>query len=126
MSIVAPTSREPVNATPRGRMTPARRRAVSERQGGLCAVQGCGKAIVEIDHVRALELGAADTLDNLQGLCKPHHLLKTLTDLKAIAKARRLRKRADGTRRERKPIAAHVSPWPPAGSRKLQSRGFPK
>ncbi len=95
MSRVAPFLAEPVQATPRGSMSPARRRAVSERQGGLCAVSGCCSAIVEIDHVRPLELGAPDTLANIQGLCKRHHLAKTaMVDLPAICKARALRKKA--------------------------------
>lgn len=107
-------------------MTPARRQRIVARQDCLCAMCGRGIGIVdtkfEVDHVIPLELGGSDDDTNLAAICRPCHLLKTLTDLKAIAKARRLRKRADGTRRERQPIPTHVNPWPKG--RKLQSRGF--
>lgn len=124
MSRVAVPTLEPVNATPRARMTPARRRAVIERQGPLCAVSGCCRPIEEIDHVVPLELGGLDTLDNLAGLCKPCHLFKTRRDLATIGKVRRLLRRLDGTRRKRKPIPSPVKPW--AKGQKLRSRGFPK
>lgn len=90
MSRVAAPTREAVGATPRARMTPARRRAVLERQGPLCAIQGCCRPWTEVDHRCALALGGPDTLDNLEGLCDLHHLEKTARDLTAIAKAKRL------------------------------------
>ncbi len=87
--MIAPTPHDPVGATPRRSMTPARRRAVLERQGPLCLIQGCCRPWTEVDHRCALALGGPDTLDNLEGLCDLHHLHKTAADLTAIAKAKR-------------------------------------
>jgi len=94
-------SREAVEATPRKAMTPARRRRVRERQGDLCACDGCVELWVDVDHVVPLELGGADDDENLEGLCKAHHKEKTKADAKRIAKARRLRKREAGEKRRR-------------------------
>jgi 5-methylcytosine-specific restriction enzyme A len=41
----------------------------------------------DLDHIVPLELGGSDTDDNLQGLCRAHHLDKT--KLEAIQRARR-------------------------------------
>ena len=98
-------NREPVEATPRRAMTPKRRQTVLAKFGGCCAYPGCELTEgLEIDHTIPLEIGGRDDLDNLQPLCRSCHARKTAQDIKIIAKARRLRKREDGTRRERKPI----------------------
>lgn len=92
MSAVAPASGEMVEATPRRAMTPARKRRISERQHGICAYPQCEARIDEYDHIVCLELGGKDSDANTEGLCVPHHRLKTNRDLKLIAKARRIRK----------------------------------
>jgi hypothetical protein len=123
MSRIASHEFEPVEATPRRSATKSRRDAVIARDGPLCAGKGCSELGRELDHRVPLELGGADELANWQLLCRAHHAGKTLCDLVAIAKARRLRKRADGTRRPRKRIASPAHPWPPK-SPKIKSRGF--
>lgn len=105
-------TREEVSATPRGSMSPARRRRILTRDGNICAHRGCEVAEgLEVDHIVCLELGGRDTDDNCEGLCGPHHKKKTARDAKLIAKARRLRKARLGQN----------SPKP-----KMQSRGFDK
>jgi len=107
-------AREPLEATKRNTMTPARRRAVLMRAGICCEYPGCVMAqALEIDHIIPLELGGADDDTNLQALCHTHHKLKTKQDIKRIAKARRLRKKenpSDQTPRKRQ----------------IQSKGFDK
>lgn len=59
-----------------------------ERQGGVCCVPGCGASedlIAEHSTPNALHPGKPDQL-----MCKPCHKIKTLRDVKAIAKTKRL------------------------------------
>lgn len=99
-------------------MTPARRARVLADNGNVCAHEGCEITDrLEIDHIVALELGGADDFPNLVPLCRDHHKEKTRHDVWMIAKARRIRAREDGTRRERKAI---LSP----GFSKALTRGF--
>lgn len=42
-----------------------------------CLEEGVTTPTDEIDHVVPLALGGTDTDDNVQGLCTPHHLLKS-------------------------------------------------
>ena len=73
-----------------------------------------------------LALGGPDTHENCKGICRGHHLLKTLLDVKAIAKIKRLIAREDGTRRPRKPIPSPG--FKPAGGKGFRwgKRKFPK
>lgn len=34
----------------------------------------------ELDHITSIERGGPDTIDNMQGLCKPCHVIKTNTE----------------------------------------------
>jgi 5-methylcytosine-specific restriction endonuclease McrA len=77
---------------------------VRERQRGLCA--RCDNRIAEWDHIIPLDLGGANAEANLMGLCTRHHKLKTARDMKAIAKARRIRKREAGETKAKRPIAS--------------------
>ena len=107
-------AREPLEATKRATMTPARRRAVLMRAGICCEHPGCVMAQnLEIDHIIPLELGGADHDANLQALCYTHHKLKTKQDIKRIAKARRLRKKEN-------------PPDQTPRKRQIQSKGFDK
>jgi 5-methylcytosine-specific restriction endonuclease McrA len=110
MSIVAPLHREPVEATERKSMTPARKRRISQRQDGICGYPECTAPIEEYDHIVCLAIGGRDTDDNCEGLCADHHKRKTALDLKLIAKARRRRLKDRGE-------------FPPA-KQKLRGRGF--
>ena len=94
-------------------------RQAYEQQDRCCAA--CGRRLVlgEIgrDHILPLELGGETALSNLQLLCAvPCHAIKTAQDIKRIAKARRLRRKA-GT----DPSTPPVKP-----KRRIASRGFGK
>lgn len=105
------SAREPVSATPRKAMTPARRARIIAKSDGHCAYPECDEtAGLEIDHTIPLELGGKDEDDNLAALCGPHHKQKTALDLKLIAKARRRRAKDRGEF--------------PASKSKIRSRGF--
>ena len=124
MSQVMPQAhREPVEIAVRRGLSAKARQAILDRQGPSCAVQGCARPWIEADHVLPLALGGADILENLEGLCKACHVIKTRADVKAIAKANRIIARRNGTRRRRKPIAQPASPWP-KGKTRWGKRGF--
>lgn len=97
-------AREPVEATPRRTMTPARRRRILAKTNGVCARLDCSAPAVEVDHIVCLELGGPDTDENCEGLCEPHHAAKTARDIKMIARARRLRKDLAGLQKSKRPI----------------------
>lgn len=100
--------REPVPATPRKAMTPARRRAALEAYGNRC--DDCGASLttkVEIDHRIQLWMGGPEARENLRPLCIPCHKIKTAADATARAKVKRI----------------HGWAEPKAPSR-LRSRGF--
>ena len=125
--VTALPEREPVDATHRKAMTKTRRERVIARFDGKCASPGCSRTeSLEIDHTIPLELGGADEDHNLKPLCGYHHKLKTKIDAAMIAKARRNRKREAGEKRNTKAIPQRVNAWAPKGSRKLQSRPFPR
>jgi hypothetical protein len=116
-------SREPVRPTLRRPVGTARKRRCHTRENGKCWM--CGKPVemtgptVRYDHKLPLELGGADDDANLYPLhAEPCDRIKTAADRVRIDKARRIRKREDGTRRERRNIPQHVNG--------LQGRGFDK
>lgn len=105
-------------------MTPARRARIVARDGEVCARLDCGCTVgLQVDHVIALELTGADEDHNLQLLCIPHHKAKTRFDQKMIARARRLRKKANPE--TRKPARMRSRPWPKNGPKqRIPSRPF--
>lgn len=50
------------------------------RRDKACTWDGCDQPSVEVDHVVPVAVGGGWDLDNLQGLCAPHHHQKTLQD----------------------------------------------
>jgi hypothetical protein len=56
-------------------VTPALARALTVRDGGACAVPGCGRpqSWCDAHHLRAWSAGGATALDNLVLLCRSHH-----------------------------------------------------
>ena len=86
---------------PRKRFTPAQYESVLRRQNYLCAC-GCGEPVVigehQFDHEVPLWLGGADTLENLRGLIKKHHLKKTRGEATVRAKNDRIRAKHFGPR----------------------------
>jgi 5-methylcytosine-specific restriction endonuclease McrA len=123
MSMIEPVDHEPVEPTPRRRLTRAERSLLLERQNDCCAGP-CGKSLVwsviddrpvygpMIDeHVIPLDLGGSNDLTNRELLCVPCAKQKTRADRTAIAKAARIRRREAGEE-------------PP--KRQIRSRGFPR
>lgn len=95
------------------RMTPARRKRILERFGGCCARLGCEETTgLELDHRIAIALGGKDEDENLEPLCRAHHLTKTKLDVKLISKAKRIVKKAAPDYEKKGP--------------RLQSKGFSK
>lgn len=102
--------------------------AVLEAYGPACAVCGDDDAVpqtgtyeVEVCHLRGLDLGGPDTLNNAMPMCRKHHWaydygLFTLTDAGDILPSRHmgdsLRARFNGWTRARFPQA--VAAWPSA------------
>lgn len=109
------------------------KRAVLARSGGMCEADSCDNVGKEFEHRIPVALGGDNTLENIWLACRACHREKTSNeDMPRIAKAerqagrkgqyaRRKRKKASGKYR---PIPSPTNPWPPKGSRKLQSRGF--
>lgn len=90
-------AREPLDATKRKAMTPARRERVLKRFDGHCAYPECSETEgLEVDHAICLELGGKDEDSNLQPLCPKHHKQKTALDIKLIARMRRRQKKHNG------------------------------
>jgi 5-methylcytosine-specific restriction endonuclease McrA len=102
--------RDPVELDGRA-MSTARRQRIIARDGNCCRYPECEVMTgLEVDHIVALKLGGRDTDDNLETLCRDHHLAKTKRDVALIAKAKRLN-------------LAHTGQKPPA-TQKIRSRGF--
>lgn len=119
--IASPSQREPVEATPRKRLTMAQRCEVLDRQHDLCA--GCretliwavvdGKAVygpMIDEHIVPLELGGSNDLSNRELRCVHCAKAKTRKDHKDIAHVRRMRLKDRGEF--------------PAPKQKIKSRGF--
>jgi len=77
------------------------RAQVFERDQGRCAVCDIYDAKWEADHIQALWQGGSDTLDNLQTLCRRHHLEKSVGHVPIRAKTDRLAARHELTRKRR-------------------------
>jgi len=114
MSQIAPKTGEPVEIQAR-KMSQTRARRILARQGGHCAA--CGKLMGEfhIDHIIPIALGGADDDGNVEAICAtPCHAIKTKADVKAIAKAKRLER---GPQPSKRPMKSQ-------GFDKTRSRGF--
>lgn len=103
-------AREPVSATPRGAMTPARRHRIWLAAGGKCFM--CSKPVPEawtvLDHEIQLWMSGPDDDAYIRPLCGPCDKLKTAADATKRAKVKRILKREAG---EKNPTT-------------LQGRGF--
>lgn len=104
-------------------------------QEGRCGC-GCGQKLQPLtegvidEHVRALGLVGGNELTNRSLWRKPCAKAKTKGDHAAIAKAKRQAgetgQQARRDARGHGSIPQRANPWPPAGSRKLQSAPFPR
>ena len=124
MTRIAETpEREPLEATPRKRLTALERITILTRQHDRCA--GCGESLIwtEVEgrpvygpmideHILPLELGGSNDLINRELRCVSCAKAETREDRKRIDKARRLRAK-------QKPR----SEWPRT-SAPIRSRGF--
>jgi len=123
MSRIAPGPPEPVEATPRKRLTSEERAALLERQQHRCAGP-CRESLARSlvggkpvlgpmvdEHRVPLELGGSNDLSNRALFCVACANQKTRADRKAIAKAARIRRRLAGEERPKQ---------------KIESRGFPR
>jgi 5-methylcytosine-specific restriction endonuclease McrA len=120
--MIDPPSLEPVEPTPRRRLSAAERAILLERQHRQCAA--CQESLVwsvvegkpvfgpMIDeHIIPLELGGSNALSNRELRCVDCAKEKTRADRKAIAKVARIRRRLAGEERTKQ---------------KIRSRGFPR
>ncbi len=101
-----PARVEPVETTPRTRLSAAERRILLERQGFRCAA--CSEALtLELngqtllaamvdEHVLPLALGGTNELANRELRCPACAKKKTSKDLKAILKVKRIQRRQAG------------------------------
>lgn len=101
-SRIVPPSGEVVEATPRKSFSWVQKESVCYRQRYRCAA--CETLLrayeFQIDHRIPIELGGLHEWGNWQALCVPCHKIKTRSDIKAIAKARRIRRKADPATRK--------------------------
>jgi 5-methylcytosine-specific restriction endonuclease McrA len=99
---------EDLSTTARGALSPRRRLAVWERTGGTCVV--CERRIDGVrepwiaEHIRALELGGADDLDNMGPAHEACAAVKTQEDHRRAARAKRQKIRHLGAERPRRPL----------------------
>ena len=116
-------NREPVPIHKRKPLTRAEFGQLMIDQEGKCAcpcgekLQPLGEGVID-EHRIALALGGTNDLSNRELWRKPCAASKTARkDAPAIAKAKRIEARENGTRRERKPIPSRPFPkgkaeWP--------------
>lgn len=115
MSRAAYATPEPVEATPRRPMTPARKRRSHDLAKGLCAFCNLPVEVgeAEFDHRIPVWMGGADDDGpNLRPLHPRCHTIKTKADAGARAKVKRMKAKHEGTA--------------PPPLQKLKGRGFPK
>jgi 5-methylcytosine-specific restriction protein A len=103
-----------VGTTERKRLTPSQRLKLFEKHKGTCAL--CGLEIKSkrwvVEHMRPLGLGGTNEVDeNLRPVHEACAREKTIEDVKAIARAKRIKMRAIGIE---------------TSGKKIQSRGFAK
>src|SRR5829696_4122651 len=99
---------EDVGTTSRRKLTPHRRLQVWERTGGRCVL--CGRTIDGArerwiaEHIRALELGGADELDNMGPAHEACAFVKTRDDHRRAGQAKRQKIRHLGANASKRPM----------------------
>lgn len=95
-----------VGTTKRGNLSTRAKLAIWEREKGCCMLCGVklqpGGFIYE--HVRALELGGEDGVDNIRLTCRPCATTKTKNDHHMAAKAKRQKATALGLKKSKTPL----------------------
>ncbi len=119
---------EDVGTTSRRKLTAHRRLKVWEITGGVCVL--CGRRIDGVrerwivEHIRALELGGADDLDNLGPAHEACALAKTREDHRRAAQAKRQKIRHLGADGPKRPLPfGKRSRWKRTLSGKIVLRG---
>jgi 5-methylcytosine-specific restriction endonuclease McrA len=107
---------EDTTTTVRRKLTPHRRLQVWEKTGGTCVL--CHRKINGprerwiAEHIRALELGGADDLDNMGPAHEECALVKTQDDHRRAAKAKRQKIQYIGAQASKKALPfGKSSPW---------------
>jgi 5-methylcytosine-specific restriction endonuclease McrA len=99
---------EDVGTIERGSLSPRRRLQVWEKTGGRCVI--CGHLIDGVrtrwiaEHMRALELGGADHLDNMGPAHEACAVDKTVDDHRRTGRAKRQKIRHLGAERSQRPL----------------------
>ena len=95
-----------VGTTKRGNLSTRAKLAIWEKEKGLCCL--CGAKLMPggyiFEHIRALELGGEDGVDNIRLTCKPCATEKTKTDHHMAAKAKRQKSAALGLKKSKTPL----------------------
>jgi hypothetical protein len=118
---------EDVGTTRRRKLTPHRRLQVWEKTGGICVL--CDGRIDGVrerwiaEHLRALELGGQDALDNMGPAHEACATRKTKVDHRRTAQAKRQKIHHLGATLARRPLPfGKSSPW----KRKLSGEVVPR
>lgn len=85
----------------------------------------CGEALepdqdIQFDHVHADVFDGPHEYQNLRPVHAECHKKKTARDIKDNAKIKRIL--GETKTRRKRPIPQRANPWPPKGSRKMQSK----
>jgi HNH endonuclease len=118
---------EDVNTTLRRRLTPHRRLQVWEKTGDICVlcerkIDGVRERWI-IEHIRALELGGPDNLDNMGPAHETCAAVKTQDDHRRAAQAKRQKIRHLGADESKRPMPfGRASAW----KRKLSGEIMPR
>src|SRR5215218_10811424 len=105
-----------VGTTARRKLTPHRRLHVWERTGGVCVlcerkIDGARERWIA-EHIRALELGGPDDLDNMGPAHEMCAAIKTQDDHRRTAQAKRQKIRHIGANEPKRPLPyGKASPW---------------
>jgi len=99
----------------RKRLTKARRAEILSNQGGLCVVWGCTETRGLIEEHSTPFTWTGELPDQL--MCEAHHKEKTRLDIGKIAKVKRIRKKAAGETKQKRPIKSR-------GFDKTKTKGF--
>jgi 5-methylcytosine-specific restriction endonuclease McrA len=118
---------EDVSTTVRRKLTPHRRLRVWEKTGGMCVPCDCKIDGVRerwiVEHIRALELGGPDELDNMGPAHETCAAVKTQDDHRRAAQAKRQKIRHTGADMSKRPLPfGKASPW----KRKLSGEIIPR
>lgn len=106
----------------RSNFTAKQRAEALAKTNGLCSREGCNKPAEEINHVEPVAMGGRHELSNWEPLCKVHHLIETVWQVKMIRKADRMAGRRGSQHGRRKKSGSKMK----SAKKTWPSRPFPK